>query len=73
MAGKKDYFGLDRLVSLILAIFMPTAWILGILTRFNEGKLVAGIVRIFCGFWIGWLLDLIFMIKDEHIFRFIDM
>ena len=72
MAGKKDYFGLDRLVSLILAIIPVTAWVLGILTRFNEGKLIAGVIRIFFG-WLVWIPDLIFMVKDEHIFRFIDM
>ena len=64
MAKKSsDYFGLGYLVSLILAIIAPAAWLLGIVTRFKEGKIVAGIIRIFCG-WFIWLLDLIFMIKD---------
>ena len=73
MAKKKDYFGLDYLVSLFLAIFIPTSWLLGILTRIQEGKYVAAIIRVFLGFNIIWLLDLIFMIKDKEIFRILDM
>ena len=71
MATKKDYFGLDYLVSLILAIIPITAWICGIITRFQEGKIVATVIRIFFGAII-WILDLIFMILEKHIFRFID-
>jgi hypothetical protein len=37
MAGKSDYFGMGRLVSLILAIIPVTSWILGFVTRFKEG------------------------------------
>ena len=73
MAKKKDYFGLDYLVSLFLAIFIPTSWLLGILTRIQEGKYIAAIIRVFLGFNIIWLLDLIFMIKDKEIFRILDM
>lgn len=69
---KKDYFGLDSTLSLVLAIIPLTAWVLGVLTRFKEEKYVAAIVRIFGG-WLIWLLDLVFMIKEEHIFRLLDM
>ena len=72
MAQKKDYFGLDWIVSLILAIIPFTSWICGIITRFQEGKIVAGIVRIFFG-WIIWILDLIFMIMNKSIFRILDI
>jgi len=72
MAKNKDYFGLDRLVSLILAIIPVTSAICGIVTRIQEGKIVAGILRILLGWNIIWLLDLIFMIKDEKIFRLLD-
>ena len=74
MAAKKDYFGLDRLISIILAIIPFTAWICGIVTRLTEGKIVAGIIRIipFCGFLI-WIVDLIFMITKGEIWRLIDM
>lgn len=71
MAKQSDYFGLSWIVSLILAIIPITAWICGIITRFQEGKIVAGIVRIFLGGWIVWILDLIFMIIKKSIFRII--
>ena len=72
MAAKKDYFGLDYIVSLILAIIPFTAWILGVITRFSEGKIVAAIIRIF-GDWLIWILDLIFMITDKKIFRLLSI
>ena len=72
MAKKSDYFGLGYLVSVILAIIPFTAWILGVVTRFKEGKVVAGIIRIFGG-WLIWVLDLIFMITSKHIFRLLNI
>ena len=66
-----DYFGLPYIVSLILSIIPITAWILGIITRFSEGKIVAGILRIFLGGWIVWLIDLILMLFSKHILRII--
>lgn len=72
MAKQKDYFGLSYIVSLILAIIPFTAWILGIITRFKEGKIVAGIIRIFGG-WLVWILDLIFMITKKEILRILDI
>ena len=72
MAKTSDYFGLGYVVSLILAIIPFTAWILGVVTRFKEGKIVAGIIRIFGG-WLIWVLDLIFMITSKHIFRLLNV
>ncbi len=72
MAGKSDYFGLGYLVSLILAIIPVTAWICGLVTRFQEGKIVAGIIRIFGG-WLIWVLDLICMLFSKHIFRLLNI
>ena len=72
MAKKGDYFGLSYIVSLILAIIPVTAWICGMITRFSEGKIVAGIIRIFGG-WLIWLLDLIFMITSKHICRLLNI
>ena len=69
MASKGDYFGLGRLVSIILAIIPVTSWVLGFLTRFSEGKILAGILRLILGWNIIWILDLIFMIISKHIFR----
>lgn len=69
MAKKgKDYFGFGRLVSIIFAIIPFTAWLFGIITRFKEGKPVAGIIRIFCG-WFVWVCDLIMMIIKGSILR----
>ncbi|MCR5081355.1 MAG: hypothetical protein K6B17_08425 [Treponema sp.] len=73
MARKgKDYFGMDYLVSLILAIIPFTAWLLGVLTRFSEGKLIAGIIRIFGG-WIIWVLDLLCMLTQKRICRILNI
>ena len=70
MAKKgKDYFGLGRLVSIILAIIPVTAWLLGWLTRFKEGKIIAGIIRLLFGWNIIWILDLILMILQGKILR----
>lgn len=72
MAKKSDYFGLGYIVSLILAIIPVTAWVCGLITRFSEGKIVAGIIRIFGG-WLIWVLDLICMIFSKHIFRLLNV
>ena len=72
MANKSgDYFGLSRIVSIILAIIPFTAWLLGLITRFQEGKIVAGIIRIFGG-WLIWLIDLIMMIVNGKICRLLN-
>ncbi len=68
-ASKNDYFGLDYIVSVILAIIPITSWICGILTRIQDGHIVAGILRIFFGWNIIWLLDLILMILQKHILK----
>lgn len=69
MAKGKDYFGLSYIVSLILAIIPVTSWICGAITRFSEGKIVAGILRLLLGWGIIWLLDLILMLFTKHILR----
>lgn len=66
--SSKDYFGLDRIVSLVLAIIPFTAWILGVLTRAKEGKWIAVIIRILCG-WLIWVIDLFMMITKGSIWR----
>lgn len=75
MAKKKsrDYFGLDRLVSIILAIIPVTAWILGAITRFSEGKIVAGLIRLIFGFTLVWIIDLILMITNGRIWRLLNV
>lgn len=71
--SRGDYFGLGRVLSVILAIIPVTSWICGILTRFSEGKIVAGIIRIFFGFNIIWIVDLILMILSGRILRIIPL
>ncbi len=73
MAKKSDYFGLSYIVSLILAIIPVTSWILGAITRFSEGKIVAGILRLVLGWNIIWILDLVFMILKKSIFRVLNI
>ena len=73
MAKKGDYFGLSYIVSVILAIIPVTSWVLGWLTRFSEGKIVAGIIRLIFGWNIIWILDIIFMILQKHILRLLDI
>ena len=68
-ASKSDYFGLSYIVSLILAIIPVTSWICGAVTRFQEGKIVAGLLRLLLGWGIIWLIDLILMIVSKHILR----
>ena len=71
MAKKKggDYFGLPYIVSVILAIIPFTAWLLGALTRFSEGKIVAGIIRLIGLGFILWIVDIILMLVSKHILR----
>ncbi|MCI7109043.1 MAG: hypothetical protein MR978_02540 [Spirochaetia bacterium] len=69
---KKDYFGLGRLLSIILAIIPVTSLILGIVTRFQEKKFVAAILRLVLGWNIIWLLDLILIIFTGKILRLIN-
>lgn len=71
-SAKKDYFGLPKIVSIILAIIPFTAWILGVVTRFSEGKIVAGIIRIFGGLLI-WILDLVYMLTKGSICRLLNV
>lgn len=72
MAKKSDYFGLGYVVSLILAIIPVTSWICGAIVRFQEGKLVAGLLRLIFGFNIVWLIDLVLMIVNKHIWRLLN-
>ncbi|MBE7081432.1 MAG: hypothetical protein E7372_02600 [Clostridiales bacterium] len=73
MAQKKDYFGLEWIVSLILAIIPITSCVLGILTRLQEGKFVAAILRLVLGWNIIWILDILLVFKNQRILRVIDM
>ena len=73
MAKKSDYFGLSYIVSVILAIFPFTSWVCGFVTRFLEGKIIAGLIRLLFGFTIVWILDLVFMICKKQICRILNV
>ena len=73
MAKKgKDYFGMPWLLSVIFAIIPVTSWLFGFVTRIKEGKIIAGILRIFLGWNIIWILDLLFILFKKQIFRLIN-
>lgn len=69
---KSDYFGLSYIASLILAIIPVTSWILGAITRFSEGKIVADLLRLIFGFNIVWIVDLVLMIVKKSIWRLLN-
>ena len=54
-----DYLGLPNLISLILLIFPFTAWLFGVLTRCKDGHIIAAIIRLFGGFTIIWVIDIV--------------
>lgn len=69
----KDYFNLGWLVSLILAIIPITSFILGVITRFSEGKIVAALCRLLLGWNIIYILDLISIIFRGRIIRILNI
>lgn len=71
--SSKDYFGLGRLVSIILAIIPITALVCGFITRLMEGKIVAALLRILLGWNIIWILDIIFMVLNGRIMRLLNI
>ena len=71
--SSKDYFGLGRILSIILAIIPVTAWLCGAITRFQEGKIVAGLIRLIFGFTIVWIIDLVLMIMNGKIVRLLNV
>lgn len=75
MAAKKnDYFGINRILSLILCFFI--GGILGGIARICEGKPVAGIVRLLaCCVGIGFIMnfvDFVLILLNGQILRCID-
>jgi len=54
-----DYLGLPNLISLILLIIPFTAWLFGVLQRCKDGHIIAAIIRLFGGFNIIWIIDII--------------
>lgn len=73
MAKKGDYFGLGYIVSLVLTIIPVTNLICGFLTRLQEGKIVAAILRVVLGWNIIWIADIISMIFRKRIIRLLNI
>lgn len=73
MAKKGDYFGLGYIVSLILTIIPITNLICGFLTRLQEGKIVAAILRVVLGWNIIWIADIISMVFRKRIIRLLNI
>ena len=71
--SSRDYFSLSPLVSLILAIIPVTSLVCGFLTRLQEGKIVAAVLRLVLGWNIIWILDIVFMVTKGRIFRLLDI
>lgn len=68
--GGKDYFGLNRVVSVILCLFLGP--ILGIIQRIMDGKIIAALVRLLLGWNIIWVVDFIMLLFKGHIWRLIN-
>jgi len=74
MAKKgKDYFGMGRLISIIFAIIPVTSWLFGFVTRFKEGKVLAGVLRLLLGWNIIYILDIVLMILSGRILRILNI
>lgn len=73
MASNKDYFGFGWLFSVILAIIPVTSFILGVLTRFKDKCYVAALLRLFLGWNIIWILDILCMLFSGKIFRILSI
>ncbi len=73
MAKKSDYFGLDRIISIILAIIPITSAVCGVITRIKEGAIVAGILRIILGWNIIYIADIVLMILKGRILRILNI
>ena len=74
MANKgKDYFGMPWLISVIFAIIPVTSWLFGAVTRFQEGKFLAGLLRLLLGWNIIWIIDIILMLFTGKILRLLNI
>ncbi len=74
MAKKsKDYFGMPWLISLIFAIIPVTSWLFGAVTRFQEGKFLAGLLRLLLGWNIIWILDILCVLFTGKILRLLNI
>ena len=68
-----DYFGMDRMVSLILLIIPFTAWILGLATRLTQKRFVAAILRFFFGGWLLWVIEILLTLGNGCNVKLLDV
>lgn len=59
-----DYLNCNNCISLILLIIPVTAWIFGAVQRCKDGQVIAGIIRLFGGFNIIWIVDIVLTILN---------
>jgi len=64
--AQKAYFGLDWIISLILAIIPITNWILGIVTRLDRKNLLMAVLN-FIFSPIFYVVDLISIIVNKDL------
>ena len=69
----KDYFGMPWLISVIFAIIPVTSWLFGTVTRFQEGKFLAGLLRLLLGWNIIWIIDILCVLFTGKIFRLLNI
>ena len=72
-SSSNDYFGINKIISAILAFFI--GFILGAIVRFQEGKPVAGIIRLLGFIGYGFIIniaDLILILVNGKMLRCIE-
>ena len=69
-----DYFGIkERWMNIVLAIIPITSFLLGAITRFMEGKWVAGLLRVLLGWNIIWIADIVCICLKGKILRLLNV
>lgn len=65
--SQKDYFGLNRIISLILCVLFGP--ILGIVQRISDGHISCALFRLLTGWNVIWVLDFICLLFSGHILK----
>jgi len=64
--AQRAYFGFSYIISLILVILPPTAWICGIIVCIQREQYIFAVIRIFFG-WLIWLVDIVSMLVHKDL------
>jgi len=67
MAKQKAYFGLEWIISVILAIIPVTGWICGTITRIQRQNWLGAILCFIFYYPIFWIIDLVTMILHKDL------